>query len=454
MQKIQTQTHGSQCTEAFFRGHVERETKMQEDGDGRVGPQERREGMVQLLRKVRESDRAQDQRNEAERFSRHRVASGADPGVAESVSKEEEEEDRFVRERLETLRLALSAPISLPSPHTQSLAKPAARVACLHSSSPEGDEVKLRKDRTHVSRSDVGRWPGLQADSRGLEERPEDRNEKQQFVGDDDERFMDLLTEEERSRFLREVASGRLGRLIVPWKPWWTQACGVLELPQVVDSGPPHPVKALLPNAAFSSNSGYAVATTTQPPTPETQEPGEGLRDVTAAHGRDRKQGRQALHVDLVDAAADVAEVRRKEEEGQECSRHTFSTLSHLAHQVPEFSILCARPPSPSLPALATDLIYAYAFTARLYNGCWCSDPVGASLALIGASPVLRDGATPSTVDQALVASLRRAVESEGVGFRGYAESLREVRPFANEPSNKQFIGAKNRSLRMEAPLV
>ncbi|CAN0271147.1 unnamed protein product, partial [Laminaria digitata] len=116
----------------------------------------------------------------------------------------------------------------------------------------------------------------------------------------------------------------------------------------------------------------------------------------------------------------------REEKEEDECTRHSFASLQNLAFMAPDFSTLCAMKPSPALPSLAVDLVYAYVLAARLYNGCWCSDPVGASLALVAASPVLKDRATPATVGQALSSCVERAVEGEGVGFRGYAESLRQ----------------------------
>ncbi|CAN0555760.1 unnamed protein product, partial [Ectocarpus sp. 12 AP-2014] len=117
-----------------------------------------------------------------------------------------------------------------------------------------------------------------------------------------------------------------------------------------------------------------------------------------------------------------------EEEEGSSssCTRHSFAALLSQAFQAPGFSTINAREPSPTLPALATDLAYAYVLTSRLYNGCWCSDPVGASLALVGASPVLKDGATPATAGEALAACVERALEGERSGFRGYAESLRQ----------------------------
>ncbi|CAM9866519.1 unnamed protein product, partial [Hapterophycus canaliculatus] len=160
-------------------------------------------------------------------------------------------------------------------------------------------------------------------------------------VVEDDEGILDLLTEEERGRFLREVTSGRLGKLIVPWVPWWTQAAGAKRV-------------------AAGAGEGAKVAA----------------------------------------AAADV---------GSSCTRHSFAALLSQAFRSPDFSTICGKQPSPTLPALATDLAYAYVLTSRLYNGCWCSDPVGASLALVGASPVLRDGATPATVVQALTACVERA---------------------------------------------
>ncbi|CAM9785051.1 unnamed protein product [Ectocarpus sp. 6 AP-2014] len=121
-------------------------------------------------------------------------------------------------------------------------------------------------------------------------------------------------------------------------------------------------------------------------------------------------------------------EEEEEEEEGSSssCTRHSFAALLSQAFQAPGFTTINAREPSPTLPALATDLAYAYVLTSRLYNGCWCSDPVGASLALVGASPVLKDGATPSTAGEALAACVERAVEGERSGFRGYAESLRQ----------------------------
>lgn len=376
---------------------MERETRVEEGGEGRVGARERREGMMQLLRRVRESDKARQDIDK--RFSENRVAKILNSDIAENGPAESEEHARLAQERLEALSLALNARDSDPSPSTLSPDEPTAQ--------------------TFAVGSEAVRNSKLGGKSRRLKAVHNIREGQGDPSGNDDGRVLDILTEEEKKLFLREVASGRLGRLIVPWMPWWTQGCNVQE----IHSGPSHP-------AALPLDSNDTASLNTQSPTPEKHEPIEGFHDAPSHGGIQREGGKCKGFIDCSEASSaddtdDNAE-RKNNREG--CSRHTFSMLSHLVNQAPRFSTLSARPPSPSLQALAADLAYAYVYTARLYNGCWCSDPVGASLALIGVSPVLKDGATPSTVEQALSASLRRAVESEGLGFRLYAESLRKVR--------------------------
>lgn len=381
---------------------------MEEGGDGRVGARERREGMMQLLRRVRESDKAR-QNIDYERFSENRVANILDSDIGENRPAEEEAQEeghaRLARERLESLSLALNARDSDPAPSTLSPAEPTAQTSAVC--------------------SDAVRCSRLRGKSRRLDAVHNIREGQGGLLGGDDGRVLELLTEEERKLFLREVASGRLGRLIVPWTPWWTQGCNVQEIhsESSLPAAPPNP------RSTFSFDSNDTASLNPQSHSPEELEPTERFHEA-ARHGEIRRGGGKGKgFVDCPEASADDTDDKVEGENNREsCPRHTFSMLSHLANQAPRFSTLCARPPSPSLQALATDLAYAYVFTARLYNGCWCSDPVGASLALIGVSPVLRDGATPSTVEQALSASLRRAVESEGLGFRGYAESLRKVR--------------------------
>lgn len=268
-------------------------------------------------------------------------------------------------------------------------------------------------------------------DVRAEEEEEEGRERvegRQGLVGgscDEDDTMMGLLTEDERARFLREVASGRLGKLIVPWVPWWKQVGGVQEVSTAAaDNKLVHhsccqqpPVAPPSLSFAGTKSSRDSSCPPTQPTTPEQAQPSyasDGLASASPAQPPPGTAG-GAVVVGQVDA------------DEENCARHSFAALLTRALQAPNFSTLCARPPAPTLPALAADVIYAYALAVRLYNGCWCSDPVGASLAFVGASPVLKDGATPSDVSEALSACVERAVEGEGVSFRGYAESLLQV---------------------------
>ena len=103
-----------------------------------------------------------------------------------------------------------------------------------------------------------------------------------------DEGALDLLTEEEKGRFLRELASGRLGKLIVPWDPWWEQSGGVQEVVtgRTTHSLPPAVVTPSLVGKCFAGGDGGAPGSCslTQPPTPEErseekqQQPQQGRR--------------------------------------------------------------------------------------------------------------------------------------------------------------------------------
>ncbi|CAN0378528.1 unnamed protein product, partial [Ectocarpus sp. 8 AP-2014] len=94
--------HGSGCTEAFFRGHVERETRLREGdeverGSGVKGPKAgRRASMVEVLRRIRITDRGGD-------------GNGGDGPHAEEEEAGEDEDGElmFQPERLEALALAL-----------------------------------------------------------------------------------------------------------------------------------------------------------------------------------------------------------------------------------------------------------------------------------------------------------------------------------------------------------
>lgn len=469
------QVHGSGCTEAFFRGHVERETRLREGdeverGSGVKGPKAgRRASMVEVLRRIRLSDRGGDGNG----------GDGSRPfGVSEEGEGGEDEEGElmFQPERLDALALALKERgHTLPARISSTAAKnplPAAAAASTTASSPNTVSVdaavkvstsggsKLGGSLPSSSSSSDVRTPsssnrrgavaggGGELPRRGSRRaqrkaRPagfeddrvqehEQQQQQQRLVDNgDDEGMLDLLTEEEKGRFFREVASGRLGKLIVPWVPWWTQAAGVQEVAPITAGGrtshsqpPPvvdpfrhhlhHHQHAVCSSFGAPPSGGPGSSPPTRPATPE--QPSSSGSEFPAS-----RSGTAAV------ATAAGEEEEEAEGSSSPCTRHSFAALLSQAFQAPGFSTINARKPSPTLPALATDLAYAYVLTSRLYNGCWCSDPVGASLALVRASPVLQDGATPATAREALAACVERAVEGERAGFRGYAESLRQV---------------------------
>lgn len=492
MSTLARKIHGSSCTEAFFREHVEREINLrnaEEEGGGESrngqhqqngvvnpagnngggvgGTKERRTQMVEVLRRLRrasnkmywksresspvssvlppfslaerDNGRGDNLKHPArpgdivERNDFPAGGMGTSAVVHEEGSNEADRDDetnggggdtvvmQLTDDRLEALARALGAcdvsgcatAVKTEQPH-------GARRHEEQQESRSGDGVA---GGAHCSRQDGGRRDVDKAGGRIDTE----------MVDLDDSAVMNLLTEAERARFLREVATGRLGKLIVPWVPWWTHTSGVqeifsfenagdrrrgnLEKDRLVATRNASDVSTLSgrPSDSSLAASSRVSAPPTEPPTPEKPRSGSSSRS-------DHTPGSYTASVvgpPLTGFGADDEVL---------CARHTLAALTADSRVTPDFSTLSARPPSPTLPALAADLVFAYVFVARLYNGCWCSDPVGASLALVGVSPVLRDGATPGSVAVAVSACVERAVEVEGVCSRHYVETLRKVR--------------------------
>ena len=485
------QAHGSSCTEAFFRGHVERETRLREEeeiergsssssnsssrggkGSGMKPKEGRRASMVEVLRRIRRGDLRQTSSSGG---GSRRGGNGAQPP---SVALDEEHRQHlgadgdddeggelFIQqERLEALALALKqrghALPARSAPADAADAGPAAAAVGVDVSGNAGDDPggvtsfssdvrrsnnhgrdsggrvgetgRGKNARTGGSSSARNKEPQVRAQDRG--QHPEQVHEE---LGGDDEGMLNLLTPEERERFLREVASGRLGKLIVPWVPWWTQTARVQEVTTMTAGGrtshslpPPVVDPCHHTMCSLGGQEDEVSSPPTRPSTPEQQQQSYGSELSSGGGSRRRGSGSSSsssISSSSSGGAKQTPSVASSVGESM-CTRHSFAALlCQPFHGAPDFSTICAKRPSPTLPALAADLVYAYALVARLYNGCWCSDPVGASLALVGASPVLKDGATPATVGLALTACVERAVEGEGAAYRGYAESLREV---------------------------
>ena len=490
---------------------MERETRLREEeeiergGGGRGGgkrsgtkpKEDRRASMVEVLRRIRRGDRGQTAAgvganglhqaaglNDENRNQEEVGGGGGGGGGGDGDDGDGDDGDELFiqQERLEALALALKQRgHALPARPATAAATPAVDAdvggtACASKGNTPSSDTPRSKDRGRRdgggggSAGQTGQGKNVRAGeaeaattvattvatARHQEQRLELQRGHEELGdgdGDDDgEGMLDLLTPEERERFLREVASGRLGKLIVPWVPWWKQTARVQEVTAMTAGGrtshslpPPVAGSGHGTMCSFGGPEDGVSSPPTRPSTPEQQQQqqqqqqhlsagsdgGSSSRRGSTSSSSSRNSSTSTGSSSSSSSSSGGAKQTPSVAVGENaCTRHSFAALlCQPFYGAPDFSTICAKRPSPTLPALAADLVYAYALAARLYNGCWCSDPVGASLALVGASPVLRDGATPCTVGRALTACVERAVEGEGgASYRGYAESLREVR--------------------------
>lgn len=86
-----------------------------------------------------------------------------------------------------------------------------------------------------------------------------------------------------------------------------------------------------------------------------------------------------------------VEEVDSSQANGE--SKRAAVTLGSLVAQAKRFdpSVVPAGrvPPSPSLRFHVLDVLFAYAYVARVYNGCWADEPLAACEELLGLSASL-----------------------------------------------------------------
>lgn len=439
---------------------MERETRLREEeeiergsGGGRkdagMKPKaDRRASMVEVLRRIRHGDRGQTGGSGGANGLQHQaVGVGEENRNREEAGSDDSDSggELFMQqERLEALALALKQRChALPARSAPADAGPAgaavggdvggaARVP--EGNTPCSDAQRSNDHCRHgISVGQPGQEKNTRAGGRARDEERSLKHVHEELGGD--EGMLDLLTPEERARFLREMASGRLGKLIVPWVPWWKQTARVQEVTAMTAGGrtshslpPPVVDPGHLTMCSFGGHEDEGSSLPTRPSTPEHQQHDCGSELANGSSSSRRPSTSSTGSSSSSNSGSGGAKQTPSNLGEITCTRHSFAALlCQPFHGAPDFSTICAKRPSPTLPALAADLVYTYALAARLYNGCWCSDPVGASLALVGASPVLKDGATPATVGQALTACVERTVEREGTSYRSYAESLGEV---------------------------
>lgn len=148
----------------------------------------------------------------------------------------------------------------------------------------------------------------------------------------------DNLSAEEAKLFQRAVASGELSKLIKPWEPWWMK-----------------------PLANFISLSK------------------DGTRLIQPVNNQNQESENDDLESDQLHDIPPGPEA-----------------------PLPSIRKLSSAEPSPLLAIHLVDIVYAYCFTLRLYNGDWGSDPMGSVIAMFSISSVLGEGGLPETVSQAI----------------------------------------------------
>lgn len=155
----------------------------------------------------------------------------------------------------------------------------------------------------------------------------------------------DDLSAEEAKRFKRAIASGELSKVIKPWEPWW--------------------MKPLANSISLTQ---------------------QGTRLVQPLLNANQVSDNDDLELDqLCDIVPPGPEA-----------------------PLPSVKGLTSAELSPLLAVHLVDLVYAYCFALRLYNGDRESDPMGVAMAMFSVSSVLGKGGMPKTVSQALAHCLEQ----------------------------------------------
>ncbi|KAL6077103.1 HIT-type domain-containing protein [Balamuthia mandrillaris] len=189
--------------------------------------------------------------------------------------------------------------------------------------------------------------------------------------GVDSSALLESLSEQERREFFRALADGRLGELLELWKPWW-------------------------------------------------EEGGEG--------GEGGTQGPKIVELSSTfSQEKELSRVEEEEEEEEVWVKEIKAALKpkreppSVMKDIPPFSSLLKTQPSPLLVNNLVDLIYAYAYVQRLFNGEALDNATEAAHAIWELSLVLSQNKVhptlPSAVDELLQNSLKPSLSNNPKEF-------------------------------------
>jgi len=168
---------------------------------------------------------------------------------------------------------------------------------------------------------------------------------------------MEMMTPEQRKDFEKFLASNEVSEVLKPWQPWWF-------------------------NASSSS------LTSLSPPSQVTQATIEVIDDKN-----DKEKVKNDSEQESIEEDEEVEEEQEHEDPPVVYStdEDTTSLLKYIrrrkektprAAELPPLTSLTRQQPSPQLLHNVCNVLYAYAYTMRLYDGVWFESDTAVSSAI------------------------------------------------------------------------
>ncbi|KAL3693779.1 hypothetical protein R1sor_007430 [Riccia sorocarpa] len=161
---------------------------------------------------------------------------------------------------------------------------------------------------------------------------------------------LEELTDTERKHFMRYLATGEGSRLIQPWNPWW--------------------LNPLAKTVSVSKQGSSLIQSLDSSP-------------AITASGSETGENDELVEVSSSEVPAPPSK------------------------PLPAVRELTQKEPSPLLAVHLAEVLYAYCFTLRYYNGDWRSDPVEAASVFLSVSHVVGQAALPESVSEAFYEALQ-----------------------------------------------